>query len=170
MRFSTVILAAALLLPPGFDPLRAAPAPVEISITTHLGDRQQFSEGDNISFLMSLDRDAYVYLFYRDAAGNRLQLLPNERMPQHYFNAGVFMPVPSAQQRFQFAVSPPFGDERVYAIASDNGELGFRGDVLANGLILLDSEIDPLVARIEQASRRLFGRAELILTTRPAAE
>lgn len=162
-----MIIAALLICLVFVSPLLAEePQPVDIRITTHLGDHQSYSAGDSISFLLSLDRDAFVYLFYRDAAGNRLQLLPNERLPRHFFNAGVFIPVPSAEQRLQFAVGPPFGDETVYAIASDNGELGFRGKVLDSGLILLDAGIDSLGAEIRRASRRLFGRAELSLTTR----
>lgn len=164
-------VAALLLLMLAADPLLAGePAPVDIRITTHLGDRQSFSEGDRISFLLSLDRDAYVYLFYRDAAGNRLQLLPNRRMPRHFYSAGVFMPVPSAGQRFQFSVNPPFGVETVYAFASDTGEFEFDGKLLDSGLILLDAEIDRLDAEIRRASRQLFGRAELTLTTQAAAE
>ncbi len=54
--------------------LAGQPVPIEVGLTTHLGDRQSFVDGDRISFLLSLERDAYVYLFYRDADKNLLQL------------------------------------------------------------------------------------------------
>ncbi|MDH3389796.1 MAG: DUF4384 domain-containing protein, partial [Gammaproteobacteria bacterium] len=61
--------------------LAGEPRQVDVRLTTHLGDQQSFVDGDRISFLLSLESDAYVYLFYRDAEANLLQLLPNERMP-----------------------------------------------------------------------------------------
>ena len=150
--------------------LAGEPRQVDVRITTHLGDQQSFVDGDRISFLLSLDSDAYVYLFYRDAAANLLQLVPNERMVDHFFSAGLFMPVPSAQQKFQFTVQPPYGDEFIYAIASDNDALVFPGKPLANGLILLTAEIETIITSIEAKSSRLFGRAELRLTTLPASQ
>lgn len=144
------------------------PQPVDVNITTHLGDQQSFVDGDRISFLLSLDNDAYIYLFYRDAESNLLQLLPNERMPDHFFNAGLFMPVPSAQQPYQFTVKPPYGDESIYAIASNNDALVFPGKPLANGLILLAGDLQQVIDDIRKKSKLLFGRAELRLTTLPA--
>ena len=148
----------------------AAPNPIDIRITTHLGDRQNFVDGDRLSFLLSLDKDAFVYLFYRDAGGNLLQLLPNERMPRHYFDAGLFMPVPNETQPFQFEVAPPYGDETLHAIASDNGDLYFPGQPLQNGLILLQDDIDAIGGRIEKGSVKIFGRADLMIKTVPASQ
>ena len=148
--------------------LAAEPENVDVRITTHLGDRQQFIEGDRISFLLSLERDAHVYLFYRDAAANLLQLLPNERMPDHFFSAGLFMPVPDRQQPFQFTVQPPYGEEFMYAFASDNGALSFSGKPLANGLILIQGNLQQVSRRIRAGSKKYFGRGELSLTTLPA--
>lgn len=148
----------------------AEPRQVDVRITTHLGDHQSFVDGDRIAFLLSLDADAYVYLFYRDAALNLMQLLPNERMPNHFFNAGLFMPVPAAQQEFQFTVRPPYGEELIYAIASDNESLIFPGKPLAGGLILLDGGLEKISDRIRSKSKKLFGRGDLRLTTRPSPQ
>lgn len=157
-----------MLLSPGHG-LAGDTQPVDVNLTTHLGDQQSFVDGDRISFLLSLDADAYVYLFYRDAAANLLQLLPNERMPNHFFSAGLFMPVPSPQQAFQFTVQPPYGDEFIYAIASSNDTLAFPGTPLANGLILLEGDLEEISDIIRAKSKRLFGRGELRLTTLPAS-
>lgn len=150
--------------------LAGDPRLVDVRITTHLGDQQSFVDGDRISFLLSLESDAYVYLFYQDAGANLLQLLPNERMGDHFFSAGLFMPVPSAQQKFQFAVQPPHGDEFIFAVASDNDALVFPGKPLANGLIVLNAEIETIVAGIKKNSSGLFGRAQLRLTTLPGRQ
>ena len=150
--------------------LAADPQDIDVSITTHLGDRQQFVAGDRISFLLSLERDAHVYLFYRDADANLLQLLPNERMPDHFFSAGLFMPVPNRTQPFQFIVSPPYGEESMVAFASDNGDLGFAGTLLDNGLKLLRDDLELVDRRIRAQSKNLFGRGDLVLTTLPPSK
>jgi hypothetical protein len=170
LRSMTRLVAGLLLLLASTNSALAEPQQVDIRITTHLGDQQSFVDGDRVSFLLSLDSDAYVYLFYRDAAANLLQLLPNERMVDHFFSAGLFMPVPAAQQKFQFTVQPPYGDEFIYAIASDNDALVFPGKPLANGLILLTAETETIITSIKAKSSGLFGRAELRLTTLPTSQ
>ena len=89
-------------------------------------------------------------------------------MPDHFFNAGLFMPVPDRQQPFQFTVQPPYGEESMYAFASDNGSLSFSGKPLANGLILLQDDPHQIEKRIRSASNEYFGRGELSLTTKAA--
>lgn len=147
----------------------AAPQSVDIGLTTHLGDRQQFVDGDRVSFLLSLDRAAHVYLFYLDADANLLQLLPNAQMPGHFFAAGLFMPVPGREQPFQFVVHPPYGEEVLVAFASDSPGLDFGGETLSNGLLRLEMKLEQVERLIRGQSKRLFGRGELVLTTLPAA-
>lgn len=170
MRSSLVVSRVGILLALLVSASAAAvdPKRIEVGITTHLGDRQAFVAGDRISFLLSLERDAYVYLFYRDAESSLLQLLPNERMPAHFFSAGLFMPLPDSRQPFQFIVQPPFGEESIYAYASDNGSLSFSGTPLANGLILLEDRLEQIERRIRAQSKKFHGRDELRLTTSPA--
>ncbi len=140
---------------------------IDVKITTHLGDHQSFVDGDSISFFLSLDRDAYIYLIYQDANSSLLQLVPNQRMPGNFFKAGLFMPVPSVQQPFQFTVSPPFGEERLYAFATDNGIFKLSGVETASGLILLDADVDQLNEIFKRGSTTAFGRSELLLKTLP---
>lgn len=164
----TRFVAGLLLLSMSGATLPDEPRRIEVGITTHLGDQQSFVDGDRISFLLSLESDAYVYLFYQDAEARLLQLLPNERMPDHFFASGLFMPVPSSRQAFQFTVQPPHGDEFMFAVASDNGGLTFAGEPLANGLILLEGVMENIIDRIRRESARVFGQSKLRLTTRPA--
>ena len=164
IRLATSLLLSLIVLTPV---IAGEPRQIDVRITSHLGDQQKFVAGDHLSFLLSLERDSYVYLFYRDAAGNLLQLLPNARMQDHFFNKGLFMPVPSAQQSFQFTVQPPYGDEIMYAVASDNGFMNFPGEILANGLILLSGDFGSVVAAIKANSSQLFGHGQFQLTTLP---
>lgn len=141
---------------------------VDVSITTHLGDQQNFVAGDQISFLLSLNRNAYVYLFYLDADSNLLQLLPNQLIEAHFFGAGLFIPIPDQKQPVHFTVQAPFGEEIMVAFASDNGALSFPGESLSSGLILLQQDLGLVGEQIRLASEELYGSGELIITTLPS--
>ena len=62
---------------------------IPLELTTHLGDQQQFVEGDEIQFLLSLGQDAYIYMYYVDAANNITQILPNENQPSNFYMLGT---------------------------------------------------------------------------------
>ena len=165
---AAVLLSAWLALQTGSISAQAGnPEIIDVNLTTHLGDQQSFVAGDRVSFLLSLERDAYVYLFYLDAESNLLQLLPNQRLTNHYFDAGLFIPVPDRQQPFHFTIQPPHGEELMVAFASDNGELKFAGQPLENGLILLDDDLGQIGERIRAASAQIYGSGDLIITTQP---
>jgi hypothetical protein len=137
---------------------------IEVGITTHLGDQHSFTRGDRISFFLSLDQKAFVYLFYRDADANLVQLLPNQHLTNHAYEAGVFMPLPSSEQAFQFTVQAPFGDEQLIVFASSKGDFQFPGKLLENGLILLDVGIENFSETIKNASP-VYGKSELRIKT-----
>ncbi len=164
--FAGHLFVFALLINPAYA---QEPKPIEVAITTHLGDQQSFTQGDRISFLLSLDQKAFVYLFYRDANANLLQLLPNQYLKNHAYEAGIFMPLPSSGQAFQFTVQAPFGDEQLIVFASSNGDLQFPGSLLENGLILLDVDIGRISEDIKKGSL-VYGGSELQIKTLPAVD
>ncbi len=93
--------------------------PFNLSITTHLGDEQTFREGDMVSFYVSLEKDAYLAIVYQDASDQLNLLLPNPLLPNSFFKAGWFVPIPNAQNPFQFRITEPFGKETLWIFASD---------------------------------------------------
>ena len=143
------------------------PQNIEVSITTHLGDQQSFVEGDVISFLLTLNSDAYIYLFYKDAENNIFLIYPNQKSSSQLFKSGFFIPLPPKEQHFQFKIQAPFGEETLYAIASDNPQVSLAGKQLENGLSLIDSSIREIETSLRQQSKDGFGISELKLTSRP---
>ena len=139
---------------------------VNIEITTHLGDQQSFVEQDVISFFISLDRAAFVYAFYEDASGHVFQLIPSEAQPDHYFNAGFYIPFPEENSTFRFVVQAPFGEEQLWVYASDKAQLKFLAKDSIQGIKQLDQGQKQLTDYISAASRKLFGMAGLIIHTR----
>ena len=136
---------------------------IEIGITTHLGDRQTFVEGDVISFLLSLDSSAFVYLFYQDASRDIYQILPNRQSWDHYYEKGFYIPIPRSETDFQFKIQPPFGEESLFVFATDNARVKLRGRWLENGLRLIDGSADKLETSIRQQSKVQYGAATMLI-------
>ena len=99
-------------------PVAPPDSPINVAITTHLGDAQKFRKGDEISLLLSLDRDAYVLLIYRDAAGRLTRLLPLPGTTDQHMATGAFLPFPDRQAGLRLTVTPPFGQEAVWVFAA----------------------------------------------------
>lgn len=123
---------------------------ISLQLTTHLGDKQQFVEGDEIQFLISLDKDAYLYMFYIDAMSKISQILPNKNQQDNYYAAGYYQAVPDRERTYRFIISPPFGREVIWVIASDR---------LINSADLSkeNTSIDNIRKLINQHSSDLYG-------------
>ncbi len=129
---------------------------IPLELTTHLADQQQFVEGDEIQFLLSLGQDAYIYMFYLDAKGSITQILPNENQHSHFYSAGYFLTIPEYENHYRFTISEPFGEESIWIIASDRS-------------ITLPASADSLadIRRvIKHSSRQAYGEYVLSITTR----
>lgn len=139
---------------------------INLDVTTHLGDVRTFVEGDTVSFLLSLDRDAYVVLVYQNAAGQLIQLLPNKRQAQSYYKAGPFVPLPDAAAPFAFRIQAPFGREVLWVFAADVPLPPLPGRDLANGLKQLSGRIESIRRRLAAYPKSAYGETKLILQTR----
>jgi len=131
--------------------------PIPVELTTHLGDQQQFIEGDEIQFLLSLGQDAYIYMYYIDADNRITQILPNPNQRSHFYSAGYFLTIPEYENLYRFTISAPFGEESIWLFASDQS-------------ISLDQSLDSIDTirdRIRSTSTNAFGEYELRITTRP---
>jgi hypothetical protein len=138
---------------------------IKLEITTYLGDAQTFVEGDDIAFMLSLDHPAYVYLYYQDAAHNLIQILPNREQTDNHYAAGLFIPVPDPKAGFKFIVQPPFGEERLWAFASDKALKLQTDRSLPNGMAWMTQGIEAIRQQIRQQSTAIFGQDVLTMKT-----
>jgi hypothetical protein len=100
----------------GGAPAAAAPGgPLQVLIWT---DKQRYREGEKIRIRLQGNRPFYARVLYRDASGGLLQLLPNPYRADNYFQGGVAYELPAEGDRFDLAVSPPFGAEDILVYAS----------------------------------------------------
>lgn len=129
---------------------------IPLELTTHLGDQQQFIEGDEIQFLLSLGEDAYIYMYYIDATGKITQILPNPNQHSHLYSAGYFMTIPEYENLYRFTISEPFGEESIWVIASDQS-ISLQQPV---------DSIETIKNIIMRSSKRAYGEYVLSITTR----
>ena len=139
---------------------------INVEITTHLGDKQTFKEDDRLSFLVSLDRDAYILMIYEDAAHNLIQVIPNRYRDSNRYQAGLFISVPNREEPFRFVVSPPFGKETLWVFASDKPFPTLQGVAFDNGLKKLTEARSVIFSRIRSnQSRSLYGESNTTILT-----
>lgn len=128
---------------------------IPLELTTHLGDQQTFTEGDEIQFLLSLGDDAYIYMYYVDAENQITQLLPNKNQSGNFYTAGYFLTIPEYSTAYRFKISQPFGKESLWVFASDQ-------EVKMNGSF---DSIDQYRRLVKQGSNVKFGQYELQIIT-----
>jgi len=131
----------------------AKPHGIGIEITTYLGDKQTFKQGDTLAFLVSLDKPAHVLMIYQDAQHNLIQIIPNRYRPDNQYPAGLFIAVPNENEPFEFTVKPPYGEEKLWAFASKRPFPTLDGTELQNGLKQLNGELTGILKRLRPRQR-----------------
>jgi hypothetical protein len=99
----------------GVPPPVTSGGPLQVRIWT---DKPRYREGEKIRIRLQGNRPFYARILYRDASGGLLQLLPNPYRADDYFQGGVTYELPAEGDRFDLAVSPPFGAEDILVYAS----------------------------------------------------
>jgi hypothetical protein len=140
-------------------------APIQVSITTHLGDGQRFVEGDTLAFFLSLDSDAYIFLVYEDAERRRIQILPNRDQGDNFYPSGLFHSIPGEGAAFQFRVAAPFGREKLWGFAAKRPFRPLSGQPLDNGLKLLSAEMATIRADLKAQAGAAYGETCLEILT-----
>ncbi len=128
---------------------------IPLELTTTTGHQQEYSDGEEIQFLLSLGEDAYIYMYHVDASNNVIRILPGQHRNGHYFKKGYFLTIPDYDNGFRFKVGAPFGDGTVWVFASDVSVE--PGD---------DLTIDEIRDFVENSSEQGFGFASLDMIVR----
>lgn len=139
--------------------------PIKVEITTHLGDKQVFQQGDVVSFLVSLDRDAWLIVIYENSKGQLVQLIPNRNYKTGFYKAGLFVKLLATDSAFQFKIQAPFGAETLWVFAAESKFKKIQGQVLENGLIKLKDKISTLREKLAKQSSETFASTKLQIKT-----
>ena len=82
------------------------------------GEKKVFRAGEAPRFCVTVDRDAYVYLFDIRPDGKTVMIFPNAYHRDNFIKAGETVTVPSGDMEFHFTIQEPFGPEAVQAVAT----------------------------------------------------
>lgn len=139
--------------------------PIGIQATTHLGDHQTFRKDDVVSFLLSLERDAYITAIYIDAHMSLFQIIPNTHQQDNFYKANLFIPVPPLDAEYNFRIKPPYGEETLWVFASDTSNIRLKGKNLDNGMIKLTQTINEVRHILRRNSKQRFDEASVRINT-----
>jgi len=97
-------------------------APLSVKAWT---DKKAYKQGEKVKVYIKGNKPFYAKVLYKDASGELIQLLPNPYQVDNYYNGGTVYELPSAKDRFELEVSPPFGEENiiVYGSTAPLGEI-----------------------------------------------
>jgi hypothetical protein len=166
-----VVCVASRLTGCGVGSERDSLPPLDVSITTHLGDAQTFRDGDPLSFFISLGSDAHVLMLYEDASGAVIQLLPNADFQTTLVPAGEFISMPPPDAPFTLRVAAPFGAEKVWLIASEKPLPGLPSRRVANGVPHVDGDVATIRETLQAhalSNRSRYGEASVRIVTQPS--
>ena len=95
-----------------------------------------YAKDDLLSVTVESNEDGYLYLFYRDAAGNVTMLFPNRFQKKNLVRKNEPVAVPAPGSIFQIKIGAPFGNELLKAIISKE-PLEFFADLDLTGINVL---------------------------------
>ncbi len=139
---------------------------LNVDLTSYLGEDQRFAQDDELSFLISLSDDAWLYMYYENAEGKVFQLIPSVLYPENRVLAGDFIPFPSGNAGFQLQITPPFGTERVWLVATQKPMI--EANTYNQTLQELPTSLNAVQSYYRDTirqSRQRFGEDTLVFTT-----
>ena len=92
--------------------------PLKLEVWTDRGKGSVYIEGDELFVMIRANMDAYVRLYYTDAANQTYQIFPNRYRSEGKISGNAVVRIPDPQDAFAFRIKPPFGVESITALAS----------------------------------------------------
>lgn len=145
--------AAARLAVPPIDGTSARPVGLRVSI----GEPERvFAVGESLALTVSVDRQAYVYCYYRDARKQMTQIFPNPEQRRLPLQGGRFVQIPDSTGAGGFAIElARAGQEAVGCLATEQNVFAkLPAELRAPPLKALDGigDFDQLRRAFEQAA------------------
>lgn len=97
----------------------ATPGGLQVSVSTDRGSGAAYRDGERLTVMLTVNKDAFVRLYHVDAAG-RIQLIwPNPwDGGDGFLKAGQTATLPPKGEPFVFQLHPPYGLEFLKAVAN----------------------------------------------------
>ena len=91
---------------------------LKVEAWTDRGKSAVYVEGDELLVFVRVNRDAYVHLYYTDAANQTFRIFPNRYHADEKIPGNIVKRIPEPRDAFIFRIKEPFGVESITALAS----------------------------------------------------
>jgi hypothetical protein len=92
--------------------------PLALSVSTERGEGAEYEPGERMVVLVALNKQAWLRLYHRDAAGRVERIWPPKGSARGLLEAGTAIRIPGPRDRFELLVLGPGGEETLIAVAS----------------------------------------------------
>jgi hypothetical protein len=93
--------------------------PLQLSLATDRGSGAAYRQGEELTVLLAVNKDAWVRLYHVDAGGHIQMIWPNRfGGGDGRIRPGTTVAIPGPGDPFCFVMTPPFGTEFLKAVAS----------------------------------------------------
>jgi len=135
-----------------------------VELSTSRGEgKASYRIGQQISFLVRVNRDAFVYLFDLDSNGDAALLYPAFEIAGKQLPAGQLLLLPDDGMPYELEVTHPPGKDLVWAVASQT-QLDLPGELTGDW-----ARAEVLMERVRRmgTTSGAYAEAQLVLYTAP---
>lgn len=126
----------------------AIPPPARLTITPNPSGKTAFNPGQTVTLHVSSDREAFVYCFYMDYAGQTMRVFPNRFNDNNHLAAGAAITIPGPDDGFEIVMEKPGSTETLSCIAT-------RQALDSSSYSLAATDLEPLRLSLLQIQREL---------------
>lgn len=154
------------------------PVPVQFSVGMTTSDfRRQYKAGESVTLNVQAEKDCFLLVVDEQSDGTTVLLFPNRFHPADRVPRGTVVSIPGPGSRFRLLVQPPFGEDRIVALAATkesalHAHFSRLVDELPEGQDWATSPRGLVVQGVTEAldasqADVQWSRAELVLSTFP---
>jgi len=101
---------------PAFDEQPNIASELKVTIISDRGEGGVYHNGEEVSFILSANREAYFYIYDYNPEGKIVRLYPCEEEERNFKFQNAIMPA----QGTSWTIEPPFGVDRILVFATEN--------------------------------------------------
>lgn len=123
--------------PPSSNPDYNSPLlPLTVKMWT---EKRNYRQGEKMSITIKGNKDFYGQIYYQDAGGNMILLLPNGYRTDNFFKGDEEIVIPGEEDQFELEIMEPYGKEELLIFASTAPLAEIEGQDAGKGLRLVDA-------------------------------
>jgi len=101
---------------PAFDEQPNIASELKVTIISDRSEGGVYHKGEEVSFILSANREGYFYIYDYNPAGEIVRLYPCEEEERNFKFQNAIMPAQGAS----WTIEPPFGVDRILVFATEN--------------------------------------------------